>query len=346
MKQEPLMPLEVLWQTRTIIAALLIGEGLALVLALAPGANEDRWVYFGLASLMIQWITLLTLSALFVFRRQLSSLPLNQLAPLVVLILVACGWLVGSFAWALFRDVWPLVLDSAFGFFVRLTGIGLTVGLLIMAALQNHWRIKLLALRAKQAELESLQARTHPHFLFNTLNTGAALVHARPDAAEQLLLDLSDLFRAALTGPSQISLAEEIDLTRRYLAIEELRLGNRLSVRWETPKPLPDAQLPSLSLQPLVENAVRHGVERLIDGGVIDIFVTSDEEFMHITVQNEMPATGGNGGHGVGLASVGQRIEHMTDGAGKLQTEVVGSRHIATIKLPLRPAAQPQVTTS
>lgn len=345
MKQDALMPLEVLWQARTIIAALLVGECLALILALAPGANEDRWVYFGLTSLMIQWVILLTLAFLYLFRKRLSSLPLNYLAPLVVLLLVASGWVVGSAAWALFHDAWPLVLDSASGFFMRLTGISLIVGLLIMATLQNHWRVKLLALRAKQAELESLQARTHPHFLFNTLNTAAALVHAKPDAAEQLLLDLSDLFRAALTGPNHIALGEEVDLTRRYLAIEQLRLGNRLSVRWEAPTPLPDAQVPSLSLQPLVENAVRHGVERLVEGGIIDVRITSNEDSLYITIQNDMPPGGTEGGHGVGLASVGQRIEHMTGGRGSLVTEVTNHRHTAVMTLPLLRKDAPDTLT-
>src|SRR5690606_9402646 len=124
--------------------------------------------------------------------------------------------------------------------FLRLTGITITIGLLGLAAFQNHWQAKQLAVRAKQAELESLQARTHPHFLFNTLNTGAALVHARPEAAETLLLDLADLFRAALTGPHHIALKDEIDLVQRYLALEQLRLGSRLQVRWEMPEQLPD----------------------------------------------------------------------------------------------------------
>ena len=336
MKQEQIAPLDVLWQPRTLISAVLAGEALALILALAPGSNPERWVYFGLASLMVQWVILLTLGALFVARRAVSMRPLGQLAVLVVMLMVTCGWFVGLVAWTLFQDAWPLMHDSAADFFVRLTGITLTAGLLTMAALQGHWRVKILAIRTKQAELEALQARTHPHFLFNTLNTGAALVHARPDAAEALLLDLADLFRAALTGPRHIPLVEEVDLTRRYLSIEQLRLGSRLTVNWELPSPLPEVQVPALSLQPLVENAVRHGVERLEGGGVIDILVSLDDEGVAITVRNDvppdrMPATPG---YGVGLASVRQRIEEMTRGHGRLDVDDGADSHVATIRAP------------
>src|SRR5690606_11628475 len=106
------------------------------------------------------------------------------------------------------------------------------------------------AVRAKQAELEALQARIRPHFLFNTLNTGAALVHARPGEAERLLLGLSDLFRAALAGPGELPLEDELGLARRYLEIEALRFGPRLQVNWQLPAPLPEVWVPTLSIQP------------------------------------------------------------------------------------------------
>lgn len=337
MKPEQLTPLDVLWRSQTLISILLAGEALALILALAPGSNPERWIYFGLASLMVQWVILLTLGVLFLARRPLSRLPLGQLAAVVVVLIVVCGWIVGLAAWALFHDAWPLVHDSAIDFFARLTGITLTAGLLTMAALQNHWRITVLAIRTKQAELESLQARTHPHFLFNTLNTGAALVHARPDAAEALLLDLADLFRAALGGPQHISLTDEIDLTRRYLSIEQFRLGHRLSVEWELPSPIPSVEVPTLSLQPLVENAVRHGIERLEDGGSVEILVAENPGEIAITVRNSAPPwlDRDRPSHGIGLASVRQRVENMTLGLGSLDVGRDANRYVVTIRIPV-----------
>ena len=357
MSLAPQSPLDTLAQPPTVVATLLTGEGLALVLALASSGPGDRWLYFGLASLLIQWVALLTLALMYSMRNVLARQHPVYLAWTALAILVANAWLVGALTWVSLRDAWPM--EETWGsFFIRLTGIALVLGLMSLAIFRTHWHAKQLALRTKQAELESLQARTHPHFLFNTLNTGAALVHARPDAAEALLLDLADLFRAALTGPSYISLQQEVDLTRRYLSIEQLRLGERLGIHWELPAPLPDISVPALSLQPLAENAVRHGIERIEGGGRIDILVTSDADDLLLTVRNDLPAAGSpaeNRGHGVGLASVGQRIEEMTSGRGGIGTGVVAGRYVATIRIPLLDADRPtrpagsadlQVTTS
>lgn len=330
-------PLDTLAQPSTVVATMLAGEGLALVLALASGSPGDRWLYFGLASLLIQWVGLLTLALMYSMRGRLAGKHPVYIAWTALAILVANTWLVGALTWISLENAWPMEETWA-AFFVRLTGIALVVGLMSLAIFRTHWHAKQLALRTKQAELESLQARTHPHFLFNTLNTGAALVHARPDAAEALLLDLADLFRAALTGPRYISLEQEIDLTRRYLSIEQLRLGDRLHVHWELPEPLPETSVPALSLQPLAENAVRHGIERIEGGGRMDILVTSGADDLVLTVRNDLPGAGtleSRQGHGVGLASVRQRIEEMTSGLGNVGTGIVANRFVATIRIPL-----------
>lgn len=323
-------------QTTVVIWTLLAGIGLATVLSLAPGIEANRLVYFGLATLTIQWITLGSLATLYALHAPLSRLPVKAILPIALLVLVMmtvivhllAGWILGA-AGQLPGSGWHATI-------ARAAAIALTVGLLGLAALQNHLRVQSLALQAKQAELQALQARTHPHFLFNTLNTGAALIHARPDAAEQLLLDLADLFRAALTGPGHISLQAEIDLVQRYLSIEQLRLGERLRVTWDVPDPLPSARVPSLSLQPLTENAVRHGIERRIEGGNVHIRIRVCGNMLELSVTNEIASDEASAtpGHGVGLASVEQRIREMTDGAGSLTTSVVDGRFHAAIRLP------------
>lgn len=338
MSLAPHSPLDTLAQPQTVIAALISGEGLAMVLALASNTGQDRWLYFGLASLLIQWVALLTLATIYSLRKAIGGFHPVYLAWIALFVMLLNTWLVGTLAWVSLEDAWPTD-ETWTGFLFRLTGIALVLGLMALAIFRSHWYVKQLALRTKQAELESLQARTHPHFLFNTLNTGAALVHARPDAAETLLLDLADLFRAALTGPRHIPLEQEIDLSRRYLSIEHLRLGRRLDVRWEVPEPLPEVCVPALSLQPLVENAVRHGVEPIEGGGRIDILVTTDLEHLLLTVRNDVPTDGsasGRKGHGVGLASLAHRISEMTDGRGEVRTELTGGRHVATMRIPLQ----------
>lgn len=337
-------PLDTLWQAPAIVWSILAGLCLALVLALSPGVDGNRLLVFGLASFLILWVILLTLGTLYVLRRPISRLNPHQVALLGLLLMLGWTWVVVGLAGAV---VAPALFGSDgaqwAGPMIRITGIALAVGILGLAAFHNHWRARQAAVRAKQAELEALQARTHPHFLFNSLNTAVALVHAQPDEAERVLLDLSDLFRTALAGPRVIGLEEEIDLVRRFLAIEHLRLGSRLNVRWELPAELPELGMPALSIQPLVENAVRHGIEPRVGGGCVDILVAVDSEQALITVRNDLPDNPASGprhnGHGVGQPSVAGRIEAMTAGRGSLVTSVVDGRYVATITMP-------QVTTS
>ncbi|HEY2346449.1 MAG TPA: histidine kinase [Xanthomonadaceae bacterium] len=331
-------PLDALWQAPALISTLLAGEGLAVVLALTPGAGGDRWVYFGLASLLVQWIVLLTIGGLYLLRGMLARRRPHAIAWMALGLLLVSTWLVGAAAGYVLHVWEPRDPHAAPMFILRLTGMALTVGLLGLAAFQNYWRARQLAVQAKQSELEALQARIQPHFLFNTLNTGAALVHARPGEAERVLLDLADLFRAALAGPRSIPLAEELSLARRYLEIESLRFGDRLRVRWALPTDLPAVSVPALSIQPLVENAIRHGIEPSATGGCVEIAVATERRSLVVTVRNDLPGDGAvaAAGHNVGLASVRERI-HALDPQhrGTLETRMEGGRYVAVITLPL-----------
>ncbi len=319
-----------------MIWLLVAGEGLAVVLSLAPGVEGDRLTYFGLTSLVIQWVSLLALGGLYLLRKLIAPLPPQYVGYLWLLLLVLSTWIVCSGVWILAGEVWSLTRTEWRSLLVRLTGIALTVGLLALAAFQNHWRARQLAVRAAQSELEALQARIRPHFLFNTLNTGAALVHQRPEAAEQLLLDLADLFRAALAGPREILLEEELSLARRYLEIEALRFGDRLTVQWHLPVEMPAVTVPTLSIQPLVENAIRHGVEPSRTGGSVDITVSADDSLACVRVRNSLPAGGAvaNNGHRVGLSSARARVQAMTQGRGSVETSIEGDTFIAMLTIP------------
>lgn len=332
----PPQPLDTLWQAQTIVWVLLAGECLAVVLALAPGASGARMVYFGLASLAIQWVALLSLGMLYLLRRRLGTVRPQALAWIALAVLLLNTWLVSALAWLALGDGWPLASDGWGVLILQLTGIVLAVGLLGLAAFQNYWRGRLHAVRAKQAELLALQARIRPHFLFNTLNTGAALVHRRPEEVERLLLDLADLFRAALAGPRDISLDDELALARRYLEIESLRFGERLCVDWKLPRELPAVTVPALSIQPLVENAIRHGIERRPEGGTIEIAVTTTPDTVIVRISNPLATSGENRpGHQVGLNASQVRIEALTGGRGSVLTQQEGKRFIATVRLPV-----------
>ncbi|QOW25341.1 histidine kinase [Lysobacter sp. H23M47] len=328
--------LDPLWQAPVLISVILAGEGLAVVLTLATGIGETPLIHFGLLSLIVQWVALLTLGWLYLLRKPLRRVRPAHVAYIALALLVLASSLVSVCAWWVLRHFWSLPEGEWWALFVRFLGVSVTVGLLGLAAIQNHLRAQQLAVRAKQSELQALQARIRPHFLFNTLNTGAALVHERPEEAERLLLDLADLFRAALGGPRQIPLADELSLARRYLEIEGLRFGERLTVHWHLPRELPAVTVPALSIQPLVENAVRHGVERLPHGDV-DVRVTTTPEHVIVRISNPLSPPDGTAstGHQVGLNASQVRIEAMTDGRGSVQTQVDNGRFIATVRLPV-----------
>lgn len=330
-------PLETLWQPTTLTWVVLGGEGLAALFALSPGVESGRWVLFGLASLMIQWVLLLALGGLYGLRPWLARLRPLHIACLAITFLLMSTWITWGAVWLTLGHDWGMSTAEWREAGLRFTCATLTVGLLGLAAFQNHWRARQLAVRVAHSELEALQARIRPHFLFNTLNTGAALVHQRPEEAERLLLDLSDLFRAALAGPREISLADELSLVRRYLEIEGLRFGQRLRVDWQLPDVLPALVVPALSIQPLVENAIRHGVEPAAGGGDVSVEVTETGGFMQITVGNALPATPvrPTAGHQVGLSSVRARIQAMTQGRGSVETQAKDGRYTAVLRLPM-----------
>ena len=185
-----------------------------------------------------------------------------------------------------------------------------------------------LVLRAKgrtpantAARLTELQARIRPHFLFNTLNSAIALVRAEPAKAEALLEDLSDLFRHALVDQGEsVTLAEEIALARRYLAIEQIRFGERLQVEWSLDPAADGARLPPLLLQPLVENAVLHGVEPSASGAQLRISTRRRGSVVVIKISNTVPAGPGPAGTGLALRNVRERLALLHDLQGQFRS--------------------------
>ena len=185
------------------------------------------------------------------------------------------------------------------------------------------------------ARLSELQSRIRPHFLFNTLNSAIALVRAEPEKAETLLEDLSDLFRHALIDQGEsVTLEDEITLARRYLAIEQVRFGDRLQVQWALDPGAGQAKLPPLLLQPLVENAVRHGVEPSEAGATVRISTKRRGSVVLIKVTNTVPAGTGSPGHGVALGNVRDRLRLLHDVQGQFRSGLVDGVYQVRIEVP------------
>lgn len=228
---------------------------------------------------------------------------------------IALGALAGAYGCGLLVviDLLPSAPWWASGFAGALLSSMLLTGL--------FWRAKARAPAAAAARLAELQSRIRPHFLFNTLNSAIALVRAEPLKAEAVLEDLSELFRSALTDPAEsVTLGQEIALARRYLAIEEIRFGERLQVQWSVDPNASEARLPPLLLQPLVENAVRHGVEPSAAGAQVAISTLRRGSMVVIKVTNSTPAGAGAPGNGLALANVRERLLLLHDVQAHFQT--------------------------
>ena len=163
------------------------------------------------------------------------------------------------------------------------------------------------------ARVQAMQARIHPHFLFNSLNSVVSLISIDPDKAEQMLIDLSKLFRVSFQELKLVSLAEEIELSEKYIRIEQIRLGDRLNVEWNIQQPqlLKQVKIPLLTLQPLIENSIFHGVEQKHINAKIGILVEILQNQVTIVITNPFIQDRINlrEGHGIALDNVKQRLK-------------------------------------
>lgn len=196
---------------------------------------------------------------------------------------------------------------------VRYVFLGLAAAALLLA----YYRLRAHALSpaVDRARLQALRARIRPHFLFNCINTVLSMVRADPKRAETALEDMSDLFRMAMAHDDElVPLKHEVELSRRYLALEQLRLGDRLRVAWHTADLPPDAMVPPLILQPLLENAVYHGIEPMAGGGEIDIRLELKGGEIRLEIRNPRsePAKH-HSGNKLALGNIRERLSLLFD---------------------------------
>lgn len=319
-----------------VFGLVLVGELLSLALVLADGGLDDfRWQKLGLVSLLVEWIVLFSAACLCPLRpwfRQQSSVWAGCISYSVVLVVTLAFSALGQILQSQNLKMDWLGLATNFLIAAVFAGVALRY-FYIQQQLRNQQQAEL------QARVQALQSRIRPHFLFNSMNSIASLIAIDPPLAERMVEDLSGLFRASLQEPGLISLQRELDLCHRYVRIEQLRLGDRLRVRWQLPETVPNSvQVPSLLLQPLIENAIYHGVQPRPEGGEVTIALTLTDERCCLSVTNPASPEGHeSSGSGVAMANIRHRLQAYYGAAGQIRTQPDSTRFTAELLFPVSP---------
>jgi two-component system sensor histidine kinase AlgZ len=202
-------------------------------------------------------------------------------------------------------------------------------------------RARMLSPAIAEARIQALQARIRPHFLYNSINAVLSLMRSDPRRAERALEDMADLFRVLMADNRQLApIADEVGLVRQYLAIESIRLGERLKVAWQTEGMPADALVPPLMLQPLVENAVYHGIEPSPDGGEIAIEIGCTGTELRMTLSNPFPAGSRHvSGNRMAIANIRERLQLHFDAEASMKSEITGGTYRVSIRMPYLKAA-------
>lgn len=282
-----------------VLRILLISNGLAVLQAILLANN---WT--DVAQRMMQIATLLTpvlltsLMLLWAAQPWLHRLPYRQGALAAMAMVVVLTLAIYEFGGELYSPA-----GSSNYYFDEARYALLSVMVCGILLLYFRLRTKMLSRALHEARLQALRARIRPHFLFNTINAVLGIMRAQPKKAETALEDMADLFRMAMSDARDlVPLGREIQLSKQYIALEQLRMGERLSVDWQMQDVPEQALIPPLLLQPLLENAVYHGIEALPQGGSIKINLRRSGDELRLTVENPCVerGTSARGSHGAG----------------------------------------------
>jgi two-component system sensor histidine kinase AlgZ len=244
-----------------------------------------------------------------------------------------------ALAWLMTLLLGDLIAERRDASFFRVAFVALFATGCILAYFDLRARALTPALA--EARIQALQARIRPHFLYNSINAVLGLMRSEPRRAERALEDMADLFRVLMADNRTLApIADEIELTRQYLAIEALRLGDRLKIAWRLDGMPPDALVPPLILQPLVENAVYHGIEPSQSGGEIAIEVAREGGEIAVTLTNPYPGEGRHAaGNRMAVANIRERLQLHFDAEARMKAEVRDGVYTTIIRIPYITAA-------
>jgi two-component system, LytTR family, sensor histidine kinase AlgZ len=321
----------------------LIGELLAVIFTMiTANSSTDGWQLLGLYSISLQWISLSSVMILCLLRPSLAGLK-DFLAGIISLLIILTATLIYSFVAIRFYFglEFDLTVASQTQFLLKNLVVAGLIGSVLLRYfyLQQQYR-KQISLESS-ARLEALQARIRPHFLFNSMNVIASLTRIDPKKAETAIEDLSDLIRATLDTHSElIPLKTELENGKRYLAIESLRLGDRLSIDWQVEDNCLACLVPPLSVQPLLENAVYHGIQMVPDGGVVTVKIEKQQDQVVIQVSNPRIEKSEHKGHGIALNNITQRLDVLFKGMASLKQDSSGELFLVTMTIPTKMPVQ------
>jgi two-component system, LytTR family, sensor histidine kinase AlgZ len=330
---------------RAVLAVVMIVELVALIFAMARHSiQQDFWIDFAGCSVFLLWLGLVCTAVLCRARHWLERMSVARAASVAMALMLSAVSVIAELIYQLGQAVSggmplsssPFPADHG-GFMLRTLAVSFIVSALTLRYfyVSAEWKrsIEMEAL----ARLRALQARIRPHFLFNSMNTIAALTRSSPERAEQAVEDLADLFRASLNeAHTQIQLRDEVDIARTHQRIEQLRLGNRLCVEWDIEALPLRAEVPSLIIQPLLENAVYHGIEMLPAGGTVRISGKLQGQQIQIEVRNPI-APAGHGereGNRMALENIRQRLDLAWPGRTHVEARVEGAEFCARLVFP------------
>ena len=315
-----------------VMLRILVGANLmALTAALVQASDIAGWpARFVEMAAWVQPLLLLVTVLLALLRNVLWRLPFFVGASIVVLIPAVLA--------VIFHDFWRFMgfAEGGWAGFVRTIMLA-TAG---AGTLLGYFTLRAAALSPAVAEarMQALTARIRPHFLFNSLNAVISLIRAEPKRAETALEELAELFRALMRDNRDlVPLSDEIALCRQYLDLEKLRLGERLQVEWEIENLPADARVPALMLQPLLENAVYHGVEPSDTPATVRIQFSRSGDEMRIVLANPCPGSGAHhAGNRMALANIRERLALHYDLEARLEAKEENGTYLVTMVLPCR----------
>lgn len=331
-----------------VLVLLVIAQIVALMLALVrdyPG--PAFWQSLGEISLLVLWLAVSSAWLLAVARPRLGKV--GALRSSIIALAIVLGnttlssaavyWFGSRFGDPTLGGPASMFPQDSWIFMSRnlLVTLVVSVAILRYFYVTHEWRRNVET--AAESRITALQARIRPHFLFNSMNTIAALTRTDPQAAESAVEDLADLFRASLrNGDEPISLEQELEVAHVYERMEQQRLGSRLRIDWRLDKLPLQTRVPGLTIQPLLENAIYHGIEPLADGGVITVTGEADQDMVTISVGNPLAPQEQRrreGGHHLALDNIRQRLELAYGGRARMDVKELADHFLVVIGFPL-----------